>query len=110
MTTPTQRSLKLLRDDGWKPEVVEHFNSFTKRRKDLFGFADILALKEGERPLLVQTTSGGEVARRIAKIRDAELYPLAAQSHDIVVHGWRKVKKKRGGKAMVWRCRMVAIE
>ena len=100
--SPTVRSLKLLRKDGYYAEVTEHYNSFTHRRHDLFGFADIIALKDGERPMLIQTTVGGQFANRRAKILASPLFPLVYGSFDIVLHGWRKLKRKRGGKATYW--------
>ena len=106
MTSPTQRSLKHLRDDGWYAEVTEHWCHFTKRRKDLLGFADILAMKEGETPLLVQTTTSDNMAARRTKIFESERATLALKSgFRIILHGWGKYKVKRGGKAAVWRLR-----
>ena len=43
--SPTQRSLEYLREQGYHPEVVEKYNSFTRRTNDLWGFVDILAIK-----------------------------------------------------------------
>ena len=107
--TPTQRSLAMLRADGWTAEVVEHYNSFTRRRHDLFNIADIVALR-GPDVLLVQTTSGSNVDARIKKIADAEhIGAVRAAGIAVHVHGWRKVKVKRGGKAMRWACRVVDV-
>ncbi len=103
MGSPTQRSKKALIDKGWHPAIVEHWNSFTHRRYDLFGFADILAMKQDEIPVLVQTTTGSNFAARRTKIYASDLAALALQSgFRIILHGWRKLKVKRGGKAMVW--------
>ena len=44
MTSPTQRALKELRSRGWKVDVVEYWNGFAKRRKDLFRFGDLVAI------------------------------------------------------------------
>ena len=73
--TTTQRSLKLMRDRGYYAEVVERYNSFTKQRNDLFGFIDILCLKEGE-VVGVQTTSRGHVSTRTKKILGHKNFPL----------------------------------
>ena len=95
MATPTTRSLKHLRELGYTAEVVERFNSFTKRRHDLFGFIDILAIKEGE-VLGVQTTSGSSVSSRIKKITEHEhLAAVRKSGMRIEVHGWRKNAKNR---------------
>jgi len=106
MTSPTQRSLKHLRDNGWHPEKVEWWNSFTHRRNDLFGFADLLAIKEGETPLLIQITTGSNLAARRTKVYENPLSPLVLKSgFRILLHGWAKYKVKRGGKATAWRLR-----
>lgn len=88
-TSPTQRTLKRLRDLGYLAEVVEHWNQHAKVRNDLFGFGDVIGLREGE-VLLVQATSGDNVAARVRKagIR-------------IEVHGWRKLANGR------YECRVV---
>lgn len=101
-TSPTQRSLALLRERGYVAEVVERWNPFARVRHDLFGFADIIAIKPGDR-LLVQTTSGSNVAARIAKIGDNELAQVAREAgFGIHVHGWRKLKSG-------WACREVDL-
>ena len=90
--------------DGWHPETVEHWNSFTHRRHDLFGFADILAFKPSEKVLLVQTTTGTNLAARRKKIYASELAMKVMQSgcFRIILHGWRKILVKRGGKQRRW--------
>ena len=106
--TPTQRSLQLLRDEQWLVAIVEKWNQWAKVRVDLFGFGDLLALR-GETALIVQTTSGSNVAARIAKIQasaEARVW-LQAPNHRIEVHGWRKVGAR--GKRKVWECREVPL-
>ena len=46
--SPTQLSLKMMRDQGYYAEVVERYNSFTRKRNDLCGFIDVLCLRPGE--------------------------------------------------------------
>lgn len=93
--SPTQRSLKVLRDRGYQVAIVEHWNAHIRRRQDLFGFVDLLAVKEGE-TLAVQTTSGSNVSARITKIMEHENYPAVhAAGWKTVVHGWRKNAKGR---------------
>ena len=93
--TPTQRSLAQLRADGWTAEVVEKWNPHARIRQDLFGFVDILAIRDGE-TLAVQTTSGDHVAERCRKIAE---HPTVAAVREagwaIHVHGWRKSAKTR---------------
>jgi hypothetical protein len=92
MPSPTQRSLKYLRDQGYTVEVVEHYNYFKKRRNDLFGFADLLAIRENE-VMLVQVTSGTNVSARCKKIAESEHIDMVRKSGmSVFVHGWRKLK------------------
>lgn len=110
MGSPTQRSLALLRKEGWEPWVVETWNQYSRVRLDLWNFGDILAMREGSPHLILQTTSYSGVSARVKKIL-AE--PRALQwirtGGLVVVHGWRKKLKKKGGKQMVWVPRIVEI-
>ena len=92
--TPTQRSLAALRELGYLVEVVEKWNSFTRTRKDLWGWADLLALRRGE-VLAVQVTSEG-VANRVKKVTDSETIARVREAGvRVEVHGWRKNVKGR---------------
>lgn len=97
MTTPTQRSLKMLRDAGYTVAVVERWNPHAKIRQDLFGFADLLAISTDE-ILLVQTTTAANMAARRAKILAAPCFILWIEAGgEVVLHGWRKNKNR-------WEC------
>lgn len=87
-----QRSLALMRARGYMVAVTEHWNQFSHRRVDLFGFADILAVaKEDIRA--VQTTTKAHMETRLAKIRSLRAATLWLEGGGIIeVHGWRKLK------------------
>jgi hypothetical protein len=92
--SPTQRSLAYLREQGYHCEVVEKWNAFTKQRKDLWGWCDILAIRKGE-VLAVQVTASA-VADRIKKIQESSTVALVRDAGiRIEVHGWRKNTKGR---------------
>jgi len=92
--SPTQRSLEYLRELGYHCEIVEKWNSFTKQRKDLWGWCDILAIRKDE-VLAVQVTASA-VADRIKKIQDSTTVALVRDAGiRIEVHGWRKNSKCR---------------
>ena len=103
--SPTQRTLALLRERGYLVAVVEKFNPHVGPfgiKQDLFGFGDVLALRKGE-ILLVQTTSGDNLSKRVTKIINSEHYPKVIESGMLVVaHGWRKLKSG-------WACKEVAL-
>ena len=90
--SPTQRSLKYLRDQGMKTWIVETYNHFARKRVDLYGCIDILAIGNGE-TWAVQTTSTG-VSSRVKKIQESEYFPVMLESGwRVFVHGWSKNTK-----------------
>ena len=92
--SPTQRSLEYLRELGYHCEVVEKWNSFTRQRKDLWGWCDILAIRKDE-VLAVQVTASA-VADRIKKIQESDTVANVREAGiRIEVHGWRKNSKGR---------------
>lgn len=107
--SPTQSSLAVLRAQDYVCAVVEKWNSHTRRREDMFGLVDIVALRKGE-VLFVQTTSDSNVSARVRKIADhANTQAIRESCARFEVHGWRKRKVKRGGKAERWVCRVVDV-
>ena len=105
--TPTARTLRALKADGWTAEVVERWNPHARVRHDLFNVADILAVR-GRETLAVQVTAGSCVSARVAKLRASTALPLLhCAGWRVEVHGWRRLKVRRGGKAMRWACRVV---
>lgn len=89
--------------------VTEHWNSFAKIRQDLYGIIDILCVHNGK-TIGLQTTSGSNVSARQTKMEESPaLRHLREAGWIILIHGWRKVKVKRGGKAMKWELREVDI-
>jgi len=101
--SPTQRTLKHLRDQGWTAVVVASWNAFSKTRRDVWT-ADILAYRDGN-VLLVNATDATSVSKRLAK---AQASPEAQgwcggelRRCGFAVMGWKK--GVRGPDALVWR-------
>ena len=93
--TLTLRTTKLLRDQGYTVATVEYYNYFTKRKHDLFGCIDILAIGNNE-TLAIQVTSKSNMSARIHKIEDSETLPEMLRSGwRVLVHGWWKNKSNR---------------
>jgi hypothetical protein len=109
MSSPAQRSLKYLRDQGYIAQVVEKWNPYARVRVDLFGFIDIVALKDGEKGVFaIQTTSTSNMGARIKKIisiPEAKKWMVAGNK--IFVQGWAK----RGGvgKRKTWQVKQTVI-
>lgn len=90
--SPTQRTLKLLREEGSElVQVVERWNQFAQVRQDLFGIIDVLAV-QGKTVIAVQATSRSNVSDRIKKILTHDSYPILRKLPNwrIEVHGWDK--------------------
>ncbi len=94
--SPAQLSLQTLRERGYKVEMVEHYNYFTHRRKDLWGFIDILAVKENS-VLAVQVAGGMEEKNpHLEKMKNSELFPIVKSAGiKIELHIWRKLITSR---------------
>jgi len=90
--TLTLRTTKHLRQQGYMVATVETYNYFTKRKHDLFGCIDLLAIGNGE-TLAIQVTSKSNMSSRIHKIEDSEALPEMLRSGwRVLVHGWWKNK------------------
>lgn len=94
----TQLSLKKLRAEGYLCAIVEHFNPWVKIRQDMFGFVDIVAVKENE-SLYIQTTTADHMEARIRKIMGHPNLPqVHSTNRTVIVHGWVKINNR-------WECR-----
>ena len=101
-TSPTQLSLKKLRADGYLVAITERWNAFAKIRQDMWGFCDLLAIKENE-ILAVQTTSASNMSARAHKIADSEHVGMVRKSGmKIHIHGWIKTGRK-------WECKVMDV-
>ena len=107
--TPTARSLRVLRQRGATPAVVERRLPRGFVTQDLYGFIDLVALEPGQVGLLgVQTTSGANVAARLTKIAQEPRAALwLACGNRIVVHGWRRAGPR--GKRKTWQLRELVV-
>jgi len=76
-------------------QVVEHWQAFARRRIDLFGIIDVVAVSEAE-IVAVQCTSGDHVASRITKMVESDALPILLKAGiKVFVHGWRRNSKGR---------------
>ncbi|MEW8420259.1 MAG: hypothetical protein AB2669_16605 [Candidatus Thiodiazotropha endolucinida] len=104
----TSRSLEYIRSQGWVADKVEQFNPHAGKfgqRKDMFGFGDIVAMGEGS--IIAIQSCGQAFSEHHRKItEDENVAPNALlwikNGGRLILIGWRKVKLKRGGKAMRW--------
>lgn len=92
----TQRSLAWLRNLGYLPTVVEHYNPYARRKFDLYGFLDIVALHPQHKGLLgIQTTTSAHLQDRIKKADALAPYHLwIAAGNRVLFQGWKKLAGK----------------
>lgn len=106
--SPTQRTLRSLRDQGRKCGIVERYNAHVGPhgiRQDLFGIIDIIALDPERGVVGIQSTGSAFSAHErtiLEERRQDTLDWLSTPGTSLELWGWRKVKVTRGGKAMRW--------
>jgi hypothetical protein len=107
--TPTQRTLKANRDIERECGIVERWQQFGGKfgvRQDLFGFIDIIGIDPDQGIIGIQST-GQDWSGHVKKIIDKkEIVSKWLVHAKLELWSWRKVKKKRGGKAMIWKARI----
>ena len=101
---PVQRSLKHLRDEGWTVAIVEKWNQYARRRIDVFGFADLLAMHPHGSIALVQCCAGSTMgAHRDKMLAIPELEKWKAAGGRVFLMAW--AKKGPRGKRKTWTLR-----
>jgi len=112
MSKPVQLTMRHLRVQGNICAVVEKFNTFAGKfgiRQDLFGIIDILVL-DPERGFIGIQACGQDFQAHLRKMTEDKTQEcidwLQTPSGCLELWGWRKIKLKRGGKAMRWKPRI----
>ena len=90
-SSPTSRTLQECRKRGWTSAVVEKWIPQTKRRLDLFGCIDIVALDGQPGVLGIQATSGGNHSSRVSKaLEEPRLQEWLRAGNRFAVWSWSK--------------------
>jgi len=108
--SPTQRTLQECRKREWLCCVVEKWVPHARRRIDVFGFGDLLALDGEQGSLLIQATSTSNMGSRVTKIRkdcNAAARAWLEAGNRIEVWGW--AKRGATGKRKLWTLRSVRV-
>jgi len=92
MSTTIKYSLEFLKNLNYIAEKVEQWIPHTSIRKDLFGFADIIAIKEGVKGnLAVQSTTKSEIQSHCDKAMEecgVALRIWIEGGNTFIIHGW----------------------
>lgn len=117
MSSPTQRTLDLFRDDGFDVAVVEKYVTIPGRkfgvRRDAFGFIDILAFNSWN-VTAIQATSTSNMQARVNKILESDVaFRWLSDGNGtrlIVVVGWKKYAKPKDRKWWRHTTRYIMLE
>lgn len=89
--TPTARTIKHYQALGFTADVVER--RITKRvTRDFLGCIDVIALKAGEPPHFVQTTTAPNKWARKQKLLENPSLSVLQATGKVILHGWAKLK------------------
>jgi hypothetical protein len=112
--TPTQKTLKYLRDLDYHCDIVERWMKMPTHpaggyRKDFLSIIDIIAFDE-HKTIGVQSC-GQAFSEHLRKLHESPNTPkwLSHPARELWLIGWRKLKVKRGGKAKRWSPRILEI-
>jgi hypothetical protein len=107
-TSPSQRALSECRKRDWPCGIVERYCSFTKRRHDLFGCIDLIALDGGRGALGIQVTSGSNHSARVKKtLEEPRILKWLQKGNRYEV--WSYAKRGTAGKRKLWQLRIEAV-
>ena len=108
----TTRTIAYLRKLGLRCQTVEQYNIYSRRYKDLFSIIDIICLQE--RGVVGIQACGTDYQEHVRKITGEEADNTRAWLETpgayLEIWGWRKVKKVKGGKQMIWKPRIQEIK
>ena len=72
-----KRTMAYLREAGWTVAKVELYNHFCRQRFDMFGFADLVAIRADRKgALAVQSAAMANEKDHIDKVRDNEILKM----------------------------------
>ena len=107
--SPTQRTMRALRESGNICAVVEKWNPYGGAghgiRQDLFGIIDILVLNPERGVVGIQACSQSS-AGHLRKLKEEKAQNsidwLSTPGTSLEIWCWRQIKLKKGGKAKRW--------
>ena len=101
--TPTQRTLRTLREAGYTAVVVERWNPHARVRQDLWGWADILAYDQNE-IIAIQVCTATDLSRRRQKLlQNPHLRTwLQHPTRRAEIWAWRCKKQRQTARRHTW--------
>jgi hypothetical protein len=103
----TQRTLKYVRETlGWKAEICERWIINPKIpsggfHKDLFGILDVIAMSDTE-TIGIQSCGQAFADHDKTIMESPNSVKWLKAGNKLMLIGWRKILRERGGKLKVW--------
>ena len=95
---------------GYRAQVVEKWVPQARNRIDLFGVIDVVGLNHETGLLGVQATTMSNRSNRVKKIKASPAaWEWLQSGNRLEVWCWRKLKLKRGQKAVRWKCHVTML-
>lgn len=109
--SPTQRTLKAMREQGRICGVVERFNIYAGKygtKQDLFYFIDIIAIDPVDGIIGIQSCGQAfsEHVKKMTEERNEAMFEWLKHAK-VELWGWRKVQLRRGSSAVRWQPRVM---
>lgn len=99
-TISLQRSREELKKQGYQTWIVEKpFNQWTKRREDLFNFADLLGIREDIQGVTAVQATGEDVSSHIRKLLEGG---TDAKGVEYPPNPYLKTWLKGGNRLFIW--------
>ncbi len=116
MTSPMQLTLKELKKRKLLYGIVERYFPKSKKypfghKEDFLNIIDLIALDNGTVGIQI-CGGGGDFMKHVRKITEeykSNTVEWLKNRNRFELWAWRKVKVKRGGKAMIWKPRIADI-
>ena len=100
-TLSLSRSKKLLESEGFKVGIVEHWHSFAHRRMDLYGLADLVAVRGDRAGTTYVQCCGEDIQPHIEKMLANTVLPdILKAMNPVFLWAWRKRGER--GKRKTW--------
>lgn len=92
--SPEALTMSMLVAHGWVPEKCSWWEPYSRRRKDLFGFADLIGMSPAGL-LLVQACAASDMSTRLKKIQaNPKAQMWLEVGNQIWVVGWRRTLRQ----------------
>jgi hypothetical protein len=100
-TLSLSRSKQLLEEQGFKVGIVEHWHAYAHKRMDLYGLADLVAVRGDRSGTTYVQCCGEDVSSHIEKMLANTVLPdILKAGNPVFLWAWRKRGER--GKRKMW--------